>query len=565
MIEFTNVTHSYSKKASPAVSNLNFKVEDGEVFGFLGPNGAGKSTTIKLLCGILQLAEGDIKVDGHSMKTESLAAKKLLAYCPDEPNFFKKLTGRRYVNFLADIYGVPQDVRDERLAKYAARFDITGALDKKLSSYSHGMAQKLSELYAAGSDNYAAIIKFAANDATLAGADAADAGNWSNLYDTFVALLEKQIADYASLGYEVNVVGMYWIQGEKDVAHVAAYESALNALIDNVREDLSDITGADLSNMPVVIGEIATFLNLKTSDAHTAFVAQQNEMASTENNVIVDPTSLYMADANGVFTTPSELVSIGARVAATLVKNGISAIDPATVEIPAVEFVADIIVAGSEPTSVTSIAMALAVAPNGSTIKLNVDLDLQATINLDGINGITLDGNGKTISVNFDDMAFTLKNSNVVFHNIKLTHNGANVGFKLDNDAKLFLTGSSTNVVTNLTAFELTGKNAQLVITDGSFKTTNESALGAIIHTNNGDVEINGGIFEAAAGTSCIVVDRNAPSRLAVDIAGGSFKTTAAGSAQPAAFVNECPVAILVIDPTVVIDAGATINKGVSE
>lgn len=144
MIEFTNVTHSYSKKASPAVSNLNFKVEDGEVFGFLGPNGAGKSTTIKLLCGILQLAEGDIKVDGHSMKTESLEAKKLLAYCPDEPNFFKKLTGRRYVNFLADIYGVPQDVRDERLAKYAARFDIAGALDKKLSSYSHGMAQKLS-------------------------------------------------------------------------------------------------------------------------------------------------------------------------------------------------------------------------------------------------------------------------------------------------------------------------------------------------------------------------------------------------------------------------------------
>ncbi len=427
-----------------------------------------------------------------------------------------------------------------------------------------GMAQKLSELYTAGSDRYAAIIKFAANDATLAGADATDAGSWSNLYGTFIAMLSKQIADYTSLGYKVNVVGMYWMQGEKDVAQVAAYESALTALITNTREDLSDITGTDLSDMPVVIGEIATFLNLKTSDAHTAFVAAQNELASTENNVIVDPTSLYMADANGVFTTPSELVSIGVRVAATLIKNGTSTIDPATVEIPGVEFVADIIVTGSEPTSVTSIAMALAVAPVGSTIELKVDLDLQATINIDGINGITLNGNGKTISVNFDETAFTLKNSSIVFNNIKLAHNGANVGFKLDNDAKLLITGADTDVVTTLTAFELSGKNSQLIIENGSFKTVNNTA-GAIIYTDNGDVEIKGGTFEAAVDTSCVVVDRNAPTRLAVNVEGGSFTTTTSGATKPAAFVNECPVAILAIAPTVVIDAGATINNGISK
>ena len=144
MIEFSGVTYSYSKKSAPAVSNLTFNVGSGEVFGFLGPNGAGKSTTIKLMCGIIHLVDGDIKIDGHSMKTDSLEAKKLLAYCPDEPNFFKKLTGRRYVNFIADIYGIPEDVRNERMNELAERFDLIDALDKKLSSYSHGMAQKLS-------------------------------------------------------------------------------------------------------------------------------------------------------------------------------------------------------------------------------------------------------------------------------------------------------------------------------------------------------------------------------------------------------------------------------------
>lgn len=144
MIEFSNVSHTYSKKSSPAVDGIDFKVESGEVFGFLGPNGAGKSTTIKLLCGILPLTKGDIKVDGHSMKNDALEAKKLLAYCPDEPNFFKKLTGRKYVSFIADIFKVPEDVRDARLSEYAERFELTAALDKKLSSYSHGMAQKLS-------------------------------------------------------------------------------------------------------------------------------------------------------------------------------------------------------------------------------------------------------------------------------------------------------------------------------------------------------------------------------------------------------------------------------------
>ena len=144
MIEFSSVSHRYSKNAAPAVDNISFTVNGGEVFGFLGPNGAGKSTTIKLLCGILPLSEGDIKVDGHSMKSDALEAKKILAYCPDEPDFFKKLSGRRYVCFIADIFGVPEDKRDERLADLAERFGLTSALDKKLSSYSHGMAQKLS-------------------------------------------------------------------------------------------------------------------------------------------------------------------------------------------------------------------------------------------------------------------------------------------------------------------------------------------------------------------------------------------------------------------------------------
>ncbi len=434
-----------------------------------------------------------------------------------------------------------------------------------------GMAQKLSELYNADSGKYAAIIKYAANNATLVGG-ANDMGNWSNLYDNFLTMVNRQIADYEALGYKVNVVGVYWMQGEQDVAYADDYAAAFETLISKIHTDIAD--------MPVVVGEIATFVNLKTNEANADFVAMQKTLAT--DKVIVDATSQYMADANGIFNAPNEVVSIGARVAATLVKNGSSSIDPAilnTFQIPEVELVAEIVVEGTPVVSVTSIAMALAMAPENATIKLKVDQTIYNTIELNGISGITLDGNDKTVSVTINDPGFTLKNSAVTFNNFKMLHTGENVGIKVEENSTVIIGGTS-DITTNLTAIELTGKNSRLVINGGSFTTTNTMGKGSIIYTSNADVQISGGTFEAAAGTSCVVIDKYSPAKLAVNIEGGSFTTTRAtvpnyasdgtvipGSSKtvrPGAFVNECQVAILVIDPTVTVsEAGPTVNNGV--
>lgn len=142
MINIQNITKSYVKDKK-SVDNLNLEIKDGEIFGFLGPNGAGKTTAIKMITGILNPDEGDITIDGKSIKKEPLEAKKNFGFVPDSPDMFLKLKGIEYLNFLADIYEIPDDKRKERIENLTKKFEIYENLNSQIESYSHGMRQKI--------------------------------------------------------------------------------------------------------------------------------------------------------------------------------------------------------------------------------------------------------------------------------------------------------------------------------------------------------------------------------------------------------------------------------------
>lgn len=143
MIEIRNVSKSYSKGKVKAVDNLSLTVQPGEIFGFLGPNGAGKTTTIKMMVGLLKADSGTIVINGYSIDSEPIAVKQAISYVPDNPEVYEKLTGIEYLNFLGDVYGVPVAVRKERIARFLDLFDLTGAVNDLVQSYSHGMRQKI--------------------------------------------------------------------------------------------------------------------------------------------------------------------------------------------------------------------------------------------------------------------------------------------------------------------------------------------------------------------------------------------------------------------------------------
>ena len=141
MLKIRNFTKKYDDKA--AVDNLSLEVEVGDIYAFIGHNGAGKTTTIKACCGILQFEQGDIFINDISVKDDPIACKKQIAYIPDNPELYEYLSGIKYLNFVADIYGVGKTERSERIAKYADAFGLTEDLAQPVSSYSHGMKQKL--------------------------------------------------------------------------------------------------------------------------------------------------------------------------------------------------------------------------------------------------------------------------------------------------------------------------------------------------------------------------------------------------------------------------------------
>lgn len=142
MIEIKNVSQSYSKNVK-VIENMNLKIEDGTIFGFIGPNGAGKTTTIEMITGVLKIDEGDIFIDGKSITKEPIEAKKLFGFVPDSPDAFEKLTGLEYLNFIANVYNVPQKERFEKVKDLANKFGIYDSLKDRIQSYSHGMKQKL--------------------------------------------------------------------------------------------------------------------------------------------------------------------------------------------------------------------------------------------------------------------------------------------------------------------------------------------------------------------------------------------------------------------------------------
>lgn len=143
MITITNLSKKYKNAEEYAVKNLNLTINDGEVFGFIGSNGAGKSTTIKCIIGILPFNEGTIEVAGYDLAKDAISAKKNIGYVSDNHSVYDKLSGREYVNFLANVYGVSKEVRDSRLNDLALRFDLLDKLDSPIKSYSHGMKQKI--------------------------------------------------------------------------------------------------------------------------------------------------------------------------------------------------------------------------------------------------------------------------------------------------------------------------------------------------------------------------------------------------------------------------------------
>ena len=142
MIEIKNVSKSYVK-GKKSVDNLNLDIKDGEIFGFLGPNGAGKTTTIRMITGILDIDKGDILIDGMSIKTSPLEAKKKFGFVPDSPDMFLKLKGIEYLNFMADIYEISKEKRLKKIEEITKKFEIYDDLNNQIQSYSHGMRQKI--------------------------------------------------------------------------------------------------------------------------------------------------------------------------------------------------------------------------------------------------------------------------------------------------------------------------------------------------------------------------------------------------------------------------------------
>ena len=146
MLQIEHLTKAYGDKK--AVDDLSLHIRPGEIYGFIGHNGAGKTTTLKSAVGILRFDSEEIRINGRSIKDEPVACKRVLAYIPDNPDLYDFMTGIKYLNFVADIFGVPSEERRAKIDDYAARFELTDDLAQPIAAYSHGMKQKLAVIAA---------------------------------------------------------------------------------------------------------------------------------------------------------------------------------------------------------------------------------------------------------------------------------------------------------------------------------------------------------------------------------------------------------------------------------
>ena len=142
MLEIKNYSKSYGGEKK-AADDVNLVVESGDIYGFIGHNGAGKSTTIRAIVGVLDFEEGEIYIDGHSVKDDSLECKKITAYIPDNPDLYENMTAIQYLDFIADVFNIGKEKRDEAIKKYSEMFEISDALGEPIGSFSHGMKQKI--------------------------------------------------------------------------------------------------------------------------------------------------------------------------------------------------------------------------------------------------------------------------------------------------------------------------------------------------------------------------------------------------------------------------------------
>ena len=146
VLTIEHLTKTYGEKK--AVDDLSLSIKAGEIYGFIGHNGAGKTTTLKSVVGILVFDAGEIAINGIPLKKDPIAVKREIAYIPDNPELYPYMTGIKYLNFIADVFRVPADVREERIRKYADAFELTADLAQPIASYSHGMKQKLAVISA---------------------------------------------------------------------------------------------------------------------------------------------------------------------------------------------------------------------------------------------------------------------------------------------------------------------------------------------------------------------------------------------------------------------------------
>ena len=141
MLRIENLTKTFGSKK--AVDDLSLHIERGQIYGFIGHNGAGKTTTLKSIVGIMEFDQGDIYIDGKSIKKDPLACKAIMVYIPDNPDLYEYLTGIKYLNFISDVYGISQEDRKMKIKKYGDMFELSDSLGEPISAYSHGMKQKL--------------------------------------------------------------------------------------------------------------------------------------------------------------------------------------------------------------------------------------------------------------------------------------------------------------------------------------------------------------------------------------------------------------------------------------
>nr|WP_072536826.1 ABC transporter ATP-binding protein [Anaerococcus mediterraneensis] len=233
MIKVENFTKEYNIDKR-AVDDISFEARDGEIFGFLGPNGAGKSTTIKSIVGINSKTKGEISINGLTIEDDPIEYKKQFSYVPDNPELFENYSGNEYINFLADIYGIDTQTRKERLDYYLGFFDIRDAMNDQISTYSHGMAQRLAIIGALIHDPQVLIL-----DEPMVGLDAKSAYNLKEIlrdrakagkcimFSTHVMEVAQELCDRIGI---INKGKLIAIGSLDEIKHIANKDGTLESI-----------------------------------------------------------------------------------------------------------------------------------------------------------------------------------------------------------------------------------------------------------------------------------------------------------------------------------------------